>query len=119
MTQQILNDFTYTLSKEKYKGIIKKLVMEYTSKDKTINLTQIYIQKKEQNKGYGIKVMNDICYFADEHRLRIKLYPTIIFGSDMERLEKFYERFGFRYREVKSKVDLGYMTRINTTNKNK
>lgn len=51
--------------------------------------------------------MNDICNFADEHKLRIALTPSSDFGGSKTRLLQFYKGFGFKnYKGYKFKESM-------------
>lgn len=49
--------------------------------------------------GVGKKGMNTLIQFADKHNLPIKLTASPYMGSDIDRLTKFYESFGFEVVE--------------------
>lgn len=97
LTHIELSEFVSYLKKEKYKNLIQDLKLELCTDDKGdyIVLNIIKIKKSQQNKGYGSAVMYDLCKFADDHNVRIWLFPTDIYGSDLKRLFQFYRRHGF------------------------
>lgn len=45
--------------------------------------------------GMGKKGMYELTNFADTHKLDIYLIASPSYGSDLDRLVKFYEKFGF------------------------
>ena len=72
------------------------LFIHYNKFTHTIILSKIIIDKKDRNKGIGTSVMNEVCGFADKHKLRIALTPTSDFGGSKPRLIQFYKEFGFK-----------------------
>jgi GNAT superfamily N-acetyltransferase len=95
--KKIIKNFTYYLKHVKYINCIQELTIELCNDDqgKYINLNVIRIKKSKMNTGIGTAVMSDIIRFADNHNVRIKLWVTNLWGADIKRLYKFYERFGF------------------------
>lgn len=72
------------------------LFIYYNKFAHTIILSKIVIDKKNRSKGIGTNVMNEICDFADKHKLRIALTPSSDFGGSKSRLIQFYKSFGFK-----------------------
>lgn len=67
----------------------------YSYKD-GIKLDRIIIPKDKRKQGIGSKVMDEIIQYADREQKPIYLTPSKDFGaSSIERLEKFYKKFGF------------------------
>jgi N-acetylglutamate synthase-like GNAT family acetyltransferase len=95
MDDNVLKEFTDFLKKEKYKGIVQELKLEYNDEELFIYLASIKIRKKCRCQGYGSAVMYDITRFADVHHLEVRLYALNIFGSDLKRLYAFYRKHGF------------------------
>jgi GNAT superfamily N-acetyltransferase len=97
MDDNVLKEFTVFLKKEKYKGIVQELKLEYNTDEECpfIYLESIKIRKPCRCQGYGSKVLQDIIDFADFNNLDLRLYATNIFGSDLRRLYGFYIRYGF------------------------
>ncbi|HLO91566.1 MAG TPA: GNAT family N-acetyltransferase [Lentimicrobium sp.] len=102
MQQNVLNpttldDFRMFLIKNKYKNLIKELNLEYCTDDNGdyIQLNCIQIKKSQRNKGYGSCVMSDIVRLADDSNVRIKLWVTNIFGTELKVLYEFYRKHGF------------------------
>lgn len=60
-----------------------------------LQLDEIKIWKKFRNQGWGTKVLIDICRFADEHNVQVRLYASDILGSDLKGLYRFYRRHDF------------------------
>ena len=61
-----------------------------------IRPSEIEIEKKDRNKGLGTSFMEDLCNFADNLGVQIRLNPSDEMGAtSINRLEKFYKRFGF------------------------
>jgi GNAT superfamily N-acetyltransferase len=111
LNQNAVNEFLFYLKKVKYVNKIQKLVIEYQysnsiNKDGWLYLVLIQVKKSQKNKGFGTAILKDIINFADKHQVVIKLWPTEIYGSDYDRLIKFYKRNGF---DLESKFDKEYM----------
>ena len=95
LNQNVLNEFISYL-KTKHKNILQELKLEYCTDDNEyIYLVQIKIYKSKQRKGYGSAILNEVCQLANKHNVRIKLYATDIFGSDLKRLYGFYRKHKF------------------------
>ena len=85
--QNNLYDITDRLLKD---GV---LVKAYVHENGTIILMVL----KSAQKGMGTKGMEALSKFADTHNLPIMTVASTAYGSDIERLSKFYNRFGFKY----------------------
>lgn len=59
-------------------------------------ISQIVIPKEDRSKGIGSKVMKALTDFADKNKINISLTPDKSFGGSIERLKRFYRRFGFK-----------------------
>ncbi len=96
INQNVLNEFTFYLKKSKYKNIIQDLNLMYCTSDEIyLSLILIRIKKSQRCKGFGSAVMYDITHFADKHNVRIKLWVTNEYGSNLKRLYGFYQKHGF------------------------
>ena len=85
--------------REKYKNEFKTInIYEFANK---ISIDLIIV--KEKNSGYGTKLMQEICDYADNNRKTIILSPSDEFGGNMKKLIEFYKRFGFVENKGKSK----------------
>jgi GNAT superfamily N-acetyltransferase len=63
---------------------------------KSMHISSIKVPKNERGLGIGSKVMKEIIDFADKNELICTLSPSRDFGaSSMDRLRKFYGKFGF------------------------
>ena len=51
----------------------------------------LVIEVNKKNEGIGTLVMKELISFAKEKELDIRIFPTDIFGSDYERLVKWYK----------------------------
>jgi GNAT superfamily N-acetyltransferase len=61
-----------------------------------LHLSRIEIEKGQRGQGIGTKAMEDLLHLADAYGLRITLSPSTDFGgTSVERLKRFYRRFGF------------------------
>ena len=91
-------DFVEALNK------IKILQGEYQQKgvdtsisfrqEQSIHLERIYVNNR--NEGYGSAFMEALTDICDEYGLICTLSETSEYGSSLERLRKFYKRYGFR-----------------------
>ncbi len=84
---------TETISdiKQTYSDSLSKFnVSEY---DDSIRISLIVVNDK--NQGIGTKIMQDIISYADSVGKTITLTPSSDFGGSVNRLKKFYKRFGF------------------------
>ena len=85
--QNKLYDLTDDLLKD---GV---LVKAYIHENGTIILMDL----KSEHKGMGTKGMMLLSKFADTYNLPITTVASSTYGSDIERLCKFYNRFEFEY----------------------
>ena len=92
-----LNEEWQEISNRLYKeGILVKAnigLKDYTD----ISLFLIDIKTLKDMPGLGTKGMNELISFADKNNLPTWLLASSNYGSDLDRLVKFYERFGFVY----------------------
>ena len=97
LNQNVLNEFSTYLKKEKYVNKIEHLKLEFQEDGQGmyIYLILIKIKKSQINKGYGSAVMSEIVQLADKHNVRIKLWATPVYGSELKRLTTFYKKHGF------------------------
>ena len=68
------------------------LVRMYLNKDTII----IMDLKRRESSLSGTYVMGRITDFADEHGLKIKLVASPNYGTPLEKLVTFYQKFGFK-----------------------
>ena len=85
--QNKLYDLTDSLLKD---GV---LVKAYIHENGTIILMDL----KSEHKGMGTKSMILLSKFADTYNLPIMTVASSTYGSDIDRLCKLYNRFGFEY----------------------
>jgi ribosomal protein S18 acetylase RimI-like enzyme len=100
MNQSILNEFVLNLKKVKYRNKIQDLKLEYCHDDEEhptpyIYLALIKVKKSCREQGIGHSIMSDLVALADSHNVQIRLWPTNIYGADLQRLLGFYKRHGF------------------------
>lgn len=64
-----------------------------------LHVQTIALKRGDQGRGTGSSVMEDICAFADSHRIMVALTPGVQdpnWGTtSRSRLVAFYKRFGF------------------------
>ena len=96
INQSILNDHAARL-RAKYKNKIHEISLEYCTDNQGeyINWNVLRIKPSQQSKGYGSLVMSEIVSIADQENVRIKLIPTNLWGSDVQRLRGFCQKYGF------------------------
>ena len=97
LTQAVLNAWVSYLKHQKYPAIIQYLKLEHCTNEHHvyINLVLIKIWKKYTNHGYGNAVLADIVRLANLYNVQIRLKITDAYGSEINRLQKFYERQKF------------------------
>ena len=104
LTQNILKQYCSHLKNIKYKGIVQNVKLEHCTDidDNNINegdhhiiLRLIQIRKSQRNKGYGSIVLNDIIALANSYNVRMILYASEKYGSELKGLYKFYEKHNF------------------------
>lgn len=96
LNQNVLDESVSYL-KKKYKNIIQdyNLFAEIDDDGMYIKLNLIKIKKSQRGKGYGSLVMYELCALADLYHVRVKLYCTNLYGSDLKALYAFYGKHGF------------------------
>ena len=68
------------------------------------SLSEIVVPKIQRNQGTGTEFMNELIGLADKLGKTIILTPDTSFGgSSVNRLKKFYKRFGFVENKGKNK----------------
>jgi hypothetical protein len=85
-----MRHFTSELHKKYPKDTIK--VVKYWD-----HIYIAMIAVNDTNQGHGTAIMQEICDFCDENNIRLQSCPTNQHGSDLKRLIKWCERFGFKY----------------------
>jgi GNAT superfamily N-acetyltransferase len=97
LNQNVLDDHISYLKKIKFKNLIQELRLEYCTDDdgNYIYLVCIKIKKSQQKRGYGNAVLDEIVQLADKHNVRVRLWVTDIFGTNLKVLYEFYKKHGF------------------------
>ena len=104
LSQEILKKYSSYLKNVKYKGIVQDVKLEHCTDidDNNINegdhhiiLRLIRIRKSMRNKGFGSIVLKDIINLADNYNVRIVLYASEKYGSNIIGLYRFYEKHNF------------------------
>lgn len=118
LNQNVLDEYISYLKKDKYKNKIQDLKLEYCTDDDGayIYLVCIKVKKSQRMKGYGNAIMDDIVRLADDYNVRIKLWVTNIFGTELNVLYEFYRKHGFFL--IKKKND-GHMIYLPVKKRNK
>ena len=92
-----LNDEWLRISNRLYKeGILVRArvgLKDYTD----LSLFLMDMRTLKDSPGLGTKGMNELISFGDKHNLPTWLLASSAYGSDINRLVEFYERFGFVY----------------------
>jgi GNAT superfamily N-acetyltransferase len=61
-----------------------------------LHLSRIVVNKRLRGEGVGTLAMSELVDLADHHDLSMSLSPATDFGgTSVERLRRFYRRFGF------------------------
>lgn len=79
--------------KTKYGNKIDKLHI-FEDED-SVEFNLIVIKKDQRNTGIATDVLNTVIDYADREGKIVKLTPADDYGSNLNRLKKFYKRFGF------------------------
>ena len=114
LDQSVLDEFVIYICKDKYRNLIQNLKLEYCTDElgTYIYLALINIKKSQRKKGYGDAVLAEIVQLADEYNVRIKLWVSNIYGTDMKVLHVFYQKHGFIL--VKDDKEMRYMPQKNS-----
>ena len=72
-------------------------------KEQYIILGLFEIIGNNRNKGFGTSIMYELIDFSNRNKISLALTPTHFFNSNVERLIKFYKRFGFIINENKER----------------
>ena len=93
---QEISNFERQLT-SKYRQYLEDLYFYYDDKNNSIFISDIYMKPQFKGKGWGTKIMNEICQFADSKKLAIALIPATdnLKSNGIRRLVKFYRSFGF------------------------
>jgi len=97
LNQVVLDEYVSYLKKNKYKNLIQDLKLEHCTDDNGdfIYLVKILIKKSQRRKGYGNAVLGEIIQLSDKYNVRIRLYVTDIYGTNLNALYEFYKKHGF------------------------
>jgi GNAT superfamily N-acetyltransferase len=97
LNQNVLDDHISYLKKIKYKNLIQELRLEYCTDDDGdyLYLVCIKIKKSQQKRGYGNAILDEIVQLADKHNVRVRLWVTDIFGTNLKVLYEYYKKHGF------------------------
>ena len=71
--------------------------------DDRIEFNQIVISKQSRNKGIATDILNTVIEYADQVKKIVTLTAADDYGSDLKRLKKFYQRFGFIFNHGKNR----------------
>jgi GNAT superfamily N-acetyltransferase len=110
ISQDILNELVYNIKRIKFKNIIQDLKLEYCEDidGDYIYLVLINIKKSQRRNGYGAAVLSEIIKAADNHGVRIRLWATNVYGSDLKQLYGFYRKHGFVFVDNDSEGHMVY-----------
>tara|TARA_Y100000816_G_C25717433_1_gene378432 strand:+ start:53 stop:415 length:363 start_codon:yes stop_codon:yes gene_type:complete len=87
--------------KTKYGDKIDKL--HIFEDDDSIEFNQVVIHKTFRNTGIGSDILNTVTEYADRIGKLVTLTAADDYGSDLKRLKKFYQRFGFIFNHGKNR----------------
>lgn len=69
----------------------------YSPSNGSFVLNELRVPEELRSRGIGSEFMNELIHIADKKRIVLYLTPSLCYGAtSLERLEKFYERFGFK-----------------------
>lgn len=91
----------------KYQSL--SLQLSFDTKKKEIKIDRIVINQNDRNNGVGSAVLEEICEFADIYFTKLFLCADEIYGGELEKLIKFYQRFGFN--RLPNIMDYDFMIR--------
>jgi GNAT superfamily N-acetyltransferase len=100
VTQKQLHDFKEYLEK-KYPTFIILELDTNVRKQQYVILGLFEVLENNRNKGFGTSIMYELIDFSNKNKIPIALTPTHFFNSNVERLIKFYKKFGFIINEDK------------------
>jgi len=81
--------------RKSYESNLEKF--DYADYEDEIYLDILVFKKESRGQGLGTMFMTDLCKHADKHKKIISLVPSNNLGTSIEVLEKFYEKFHFKY----------------------
>ena len=81
----------------KYANILQEINLEFVDNNKGIYISfnVLNINKHYRNIGFGSKILDEVCRFADKQNVRIELLPSNLFGADINRFIVFCVKHGF------------------------
>lgn len=93
-------DYGFTLYAKNYDELketynLKELTIGRELKSHPEYIDIYMIKTNEHKSGYGTKIMNDICEWADSRNKILVLTPSDEYGMNINFLKKFYKKFGF------------------------
>lgn len=108
---QFVLDANVQYVKTKYKNIVQdyNLLIETDDDGMYIKLNLIKIKKSQRQKGYGSAVMSELITLADLYNVRIRLYATSLYGTDVKTLYSFYNKQGFFLIKNDNNIEMIYV----------
>ena len=115
LNQVVLDEYVSYLKKNKYKNLIQDLKLEHCTDDSGdyIYLVKILIKKSQRRKGYGNAVLGEIIQLSDKYNVRIRLYVTDIYGTNLNALYEFYKKHGFFLIKTENDGHMIYLPKNN------
>jgi len=87
-----------------------KVKLSVTWWDDEIWLNKIIIPASHRGEGLGGKILDMLEEYCDERDIPMKLVASSCYGTNIEKLTKFYKHHGFKeYDEPSIKDSSGYM----------
>lgn len=119
VNQNVLDELSSYLKKDKYKNIVQELKLEHCTDEHGdyIYLVCIKIKKSQKEKGYGTAALSEVIDLADRYNVRVVLYATNIFGAELKRLYGFYLKQGFVLIKTNNDGKMIYFPRVVTKSK--
>jgi hypothetical protein len=90
---------------QKYSGCLK---LDIYDNNDSIILSKIFVEENCRGKEIATNVMKELGYYADMTNKEIYLTPTDDWGSNKNRLIKFYKKFNFRMTTREEKQLINY-----------
>lgn len=72
------------------------LKVSYDEGSDSIVLSYIGVPEDKQRTGIASKMMKELCDYADENKLPVRLHANGELGTDIKVLKDFYKKFGFK-----------------------
>jgi len=75
-------------------------------------IDRLFVEKEHRGKGLATHFLKQICFVADSENYILLITPSNFQGSNVNRLIKFYKRFGFVKRKGLFELPTSAMMRL-------